>query len=139
MKLSEVAKEVIRLAEAKREYWDTELPKRHPDYPIVRDGEDSGPPPPEEAQLNKLLTSLPDDTIYKLILVMDIGRGFIGTQNLAEQFEQVKEDFAQPEEAVSLMMENVPLADELTDGLAKLRECGVDVDKLRFKVAKPRK
>ena len=48
MKLSETVKEVIALAEVIRNYWDTELPKRHPDYPFVHPGEDSGPPPPEE-------------------------------------------------------------------------------------------
>jgi len=55
MKLSETANEVIAFAEAVRNYWDTELPKRHPDYPFVHPGEDSGPPPPEEKKLQEAL------------------------------------------------------------------------------------
>ncbi len=51
MKLSETVSEVIALAEAIRNYWDAELPKRHPDYPFVHPGEDDGPPPPEEQKL----------------------------------------------------------------------------------------
>src|SRR5438094_974080 len=61
MKLSEVAEQVIRLGRAANDYWETELPKRHPDYPLVRPGEDSGPPPPEEAELRTLLNKLPED------------------------------------------------------------------------------
>ena len=139
VKLSEVVKEVIRLAQATREYWDTELPKRHPDYPLVHSGEDSGPPPPQEVQLQKLLTELPEDMIYKLILIMYLGRGDFSTRDLAGHFEQMKETFAKPEWAVSQMMEKAPLADYLAQGLDELSKNRVDVDKLLPKRAKPRK
>jgi hypothetical protein len=33
MKLSEAVREVIRLGDASRAYWDRELPKHHPHYP----------------------------------------------------------------------------------------------------------
>jgi hypothetical protein len=139
MKLSDVAQEVIRLAQARREYWDAELPKRHPDYPVIRRGEDSGPPPPQEAQLQKLLTGLPEDMIYKLILIMHLGRGDFGARDLAGGFEQMKATFPKPEWAVSQMMEKVLLADYLSEGLAKLGQAKVDVDHLRLKPAKTRK
>jgi hypothetical protein len=55
MMFSQTAAEVIGLATAIRGYWNTELPKRHPNYPVVSLGEDSGPPPPpEEARLRGL-------------------------------------------------------------------------------------
>ena len=72
MKLSETVSEVIALAEAIRNYWDAELPKRHPDYPFVHPGEDDGPPPPEEQKLKDLLASLPEDVIYKLALITSL-------------------------------------------------------------------
>ena len=43
MRLSEVVREVIRLGDASRAYWDRELPKHHPHYPVIRAGEDSAP------------------------------------------------------------------------------------------------
>jgi hypothetical protein len=63
MTLSDVIQEVIALSEAAQAYWDTELPKRHSEYPIVRPGEDSGPPPEEENKLRLLLTGLPTDEV----------------------------------------------------------------------------
>ena len=86
MKLSETAATVIDLATAIRDYWNTELPKRHRNYPVVSAGEDSGPPPPEEAKLRSFLEKLPDEEIYKLILLMYVGRGDFGTDDLAMHY-----------------------------------------------------
>src|SRR5947209_17797467 len=108
MKLSETAKEVIALAEAIRNYWDAELPKRHPHYPFVHPGEDSGPPPPEEKRLRDLLASLPDDDVYKLALIMHLGRGDFGTEDLVGNFEALKETFGKPELAASQMVAKAP-------------------------------
>jgi len=138
MKLSEVAQEVIRLARARREYWDAELPKRHPDYPLVHPGEDSGPPPPEEVRLRELLMRLPDDMIYKLIMIMYGGRDGFNAPELASSFEEMKRDFPRPEWAVSQMMGKALLDYYLTEGLAKLRENKIDADKL-LRPAKSRK
>ena len=44
MTRTEALKELIRLGERSRAYWDKELPKRHPKWPLVQTGEDSGPP-----------------------------------------------------------------------------------------------
>jgi hypothetical protein len=63
MKLAETTEEVIALAQAVRDYWNAELPRRHPNYPIINPGEDSGPPPPEEKKLRNLLARLPEDVI----------------------------------------------------------------------------
>lgn len=132
MKLSETAKEVITLAAAIRNYWDTELPKRHPNYPVVSPGEDSGPPPPEKKKLRDLLASLPEDVIYTLVLLMYLGRGDFGTDDLAKHYETVKQKFAKPDWAASQLMGKAPLADYLSDGMAELKKSGIDVDDLTF-------
>jgi hypothetical protein len=132
MKLSETAKEVIALADAIRNYWDTELPKRHPDYPLVHPGEDSGSPPLEEKKLKELLENLPEEMLYKLILIMYLAWGDIGTEDLAGQYEALKERFGKPEWAVSQMRGKASLADDLTDGLAELTRNGIDVDTMTF-------
>ena len=75
MRLSEVVREVIRLGDASRAYWDRELPKHHPHYPVIRAGEDSAPPSPEDAQIQALLKSLPENQLYALLLLTYVGRG----------------------------------------------------------------
>ncbi len=139
MKLSEIAREVIGLADAIRHYWDKELPKRHPDYPIVHPGEESGPPPPEEKKLQDLLASLPEDAIYQLLLLTYLGRGDFSSRDLAAQFESLKRAFGKPEWAVSQMLEKPPLADYLSEGLEELKKQNVDVDKMLPRPARSRK
>ncbi len=73
MTFSDVVKEVIAFSEAVQVHGDTELPKRHPVYPQVRPGEDSGPPPLEEEKLPQLLTDLPPDEVYRLALITSLG------------------------------------------------------------------
>lgn len=132
MKLSEAANEVIALAETIRNYWDTELPKRHPDYPFIHPGEDSGSPPPEEQKLKDLLARLPEDTVYKLALIMYLGRGDFGAADLAGRYEGLKKTFGKPDWIASQMMGKASLADYLLDGLDELKKSGIDVDHLSF-------
>ncbi len=139
MKLSEAAATVIALARAIRAYWEAELPKRHPDYPVMHRDEDSGPPPPENAKLKEFLASLPPEMVYQLVLVMYLGRGDFETADLAEHFEQIKTTLGKPEWAISQMMGKAPLADYLTDGLDKLKRSRINADKLFTKASKMRK
>ena len=138
MKFSETAAKVISLATVIRDYWNTELPKRHPGYPVVSPGEDSGPSPPEEAELKRFLEKLPDDAIYKLVLLMYLGRGDFGTDELALHYETLKQRFQKRERAISQMEGKAPLADYLGDGMAELRKKGIDLDELMFASASTR-
>ncbi len=131
MKFSETLDAVIALAETIRDYWNVELPKRHPDYPWVHPGEDSGPPPPEEKILTDLLLGLPEEDIYKIALVKCVAQGRFATDDLTGHYEELKEMFGEPEEAVTLLA-NAALADYLTDGLAELKNDRIDVDQLAF-------
>jgi hypothetical protein len=131
MDFSKVVEEVISLSEEIQAYWDTELPKRHRDYPIVHPGEDSGPPPPAEKRLRDLLASLPNDAIYTLALIMYVGRGDFGTDDLARHYKEVKKMFGGSATTASRrMMEKASLAYYLRDGLAELKKSGIDVHHL---------
>lgn len=132
MKLSETIKKVIALAETTRDYWDTELPKRHPNYPLVNPGEDSPPPPPEEKKLKHLLQRLPEEDVYKVALIMHLGRGDFGTNDLAGNYEELKKSYVTPDWAADRMVRKADLADYLLDGLAELEKNGMDVDHLSF-------
>src|SRR5438552_19197997 len=93
MKLSEAVANVIGLAKVIREYWETELPKRHPDYPFVNPGEAAVPPPLAEKKLANLFASLPADTVYQIGLVMSLGRGDFDVNELADYYKTLKDNF----------------------------------------------
>jgi hypothetical protein len=139
MNLSEAANRVIDLAHKVREYYAAELPKRHPRYPLVDPDEESAPPPPEEKQLRAFLASLPEDLLNQLLLLMYLGRGDFGVDDLAGYYESLKGTFDGPEHAVAQMMDKAPLADYLSDGLEELRKHKINVNKMPLKKVEARK
>jgi hypothetical protein len=132
MKLSEVVRQVIRLGDASRAYWDRELPKRHPDYPLIRAGEDSGPPPPEDAQIEALLKGLPEDQLYGLIVLMYVGRGDFSADHLLPAYQTMKETFPSKDLAIAQMTGKRTLAEYLTDALEQIEKRHIDLDRLTF-------
>jgi Protein of unknown function (DUF3775) len=135
MKLSETANEVMALANAIQEYWNTELPKRHPNYPLVRPGDEDGPPPPQQKELEHLLASLPEDVLYQLAFLVYLGKGYFVAKDLASHYEEVKQRVGTPEEAVSELADTASLGDSLEFGLEKLKRQSIDVDHLTFALA----
>jgi len=132
MKLSEAVREVIRLGDASRAYWDRELPKHHPHYPVIRAGEDSAPPPPEDTQIQALLKSLPEDQLYALILLMYVGRGDFSAHHLLPAYETMKETFPSKDLAIAQMTEKKALAEYLTDAMEEIQKRHIDLDNLKF-------
>jgi hypothetical protein len=135
MKLSEAVREIIRLGDASRAYWDRELRRHHPHYPKIRAGEDSGPPPPEDAQIQALLNSLPEDQVYALILLMYVGRGDFSADHLLAAYQTMKETFPTKDLAVAQMTEMRTLVEYLTDALEELQKRNIDLDRLKFATA----
>jgi hypothetical protein len=132
MKFSEAVREIIRLGDASRAYWDRELPKHHPHYPKIRAGEDSGPPPPEDAQIQALLESLPEDQLYALILLMYVGSGDFSADHLLPAYQTMKEMFPSKDLAIAQMTENWTLAEYLTDAMEEIQKRNIDLDSLKF-------
>jgi hypothetical protein len=140
MNLSEAANRVIDLGRKVREYYDTELPKRYPNYPVADHEEESVPPPPEEKELRDFLSSLSDELLYQLILLMYLGRGDVGTEDLEGYYQSLKDTVGNREQTASrMMLFKVILADELSDGLEELRKHNINVDKMPLKRVKARK
>src|SRR5260370_1023870 len=132
MKLSEVVREVIRLGDASRAYWDRELPKHHPHYPVIRAGEDSALPPPEDGQIQALLKSLPEDQLYVLILLMYVGRGDFSADDLLAAYQTMKETFPSKDLAIAQMTGMKALAEYLTDAMEEIQKRHIDLDSLKF-------
>jgi len=140
MKLSESTNRVIDLGRKVREYYDAELPKRYPNYPLVGAEDVTAPPPPEEKEMSDFLATLPEDMIYQLRLIMLLGRGEFGTDDLAAYYEDFKGTYGDPEHVASQMMsDKAIIAGELSDGLVELRKHEISLDKLPLKKVKVRK
>jgi hypothetical protein len=132
MKLSEVVREVIRLGDASRSYWDRELPKRHPHYPVIRAGEVSPPPPPEDAQILALLKGLPEDQLYALVILSYIGRGDFRADRLQPEYQTVREVLPSRDLAIAHLTGTNTLAEYLTDAMEEVQTRHIDLDNLRF-------
>lgn len=129
MPFSKTVARVIELAAAIRDYWDAELPKRHPKYPLVEPGADDGPPPPEEAELHDLLRSLPVEEVYKLLALLDVGRQVCPAPAFDDQRRTIAEQRDDPDWAISSLVGNAALAEDLADGLNELERSGIGIDR----------
>ena len=139
MKLSSAAQRVIELAQKTRAYYEAELPKHHPKYPLVSVLEEEPPAPPEKQQLKQFLASLSDEMVYQLLLIMCLGRGDFEANDLAASYEALKSTFGKAEWAVAQMMEKAPLAEYLSDGLEQLTQHQINVDHLALRKPRTRK
>lgn len=144
MKVSEAANRVIDLSCRIREYYETELPKRFPNYPLLDREEDldieEQMAPPEKQELRDFLETLSEETLFQLMLIRHLGRGEFGVENLAEDYEKLKKKLENVEYAIFRMMVfNATIGGELRDGLDQLRKHNIDVDKLPLKKVRTRK
>ncbi len=139
MKLSEVAKRVIDLAGKVYDYYTAELPKFYKNYPLVNPGETDPPPPAEKKELEQFLRTLPEDTIYQLQLLANLGSGMVFLDEMTAAYEELKSSPANWEWAVSELLDRATLAGDLSDGLDELKQHDINVDKLPLKRSRSRK
>lgn len=135
MKLSEVADKVIRLGEMSRAYWESELPKRHPYYPIIHAGEDLVSVSPEDTRIRELLKRLPDEQLYALVLLTYVGRGDYAADNLLTAYQSLKETFPSRDLAIAQLTGTETLAEYLTDAMDEVGKHGIDLNSLVFEGA----
>ena len=130
MTAMEAVEKALPLARAIQTYWDVELPKRHPRYPYMESPDaDDGPPPPETQELRELLESLSDETLYKVGLVMFLGRRSIRPENLAAGHQELVEEYER-DFLSEWILSDYHLAEYLEDALEMLTARGVDLDRL---------
>jgi hypothetical protein len=127
MKLSEDLTRIISLAKSIRMYWEEERPKRHPNYPLICLNEDFGPPPEEKQQLRRLLESFTAAELYLLTLLMYVGRGDMGVDDLLDDYESMSDSFSKPQWAVDQLLSKSSLDIYLTTGMARLSEAQIDL------------
>jgi hypothetical protein len=132
MKRTELVKELIRLGDGSRAYWDRELPKRHPKWPMVQSGEESGPPPPEEAEIQRLLNTLPENDLLLLCLLMYVGRGDFDVDHLRQAFRSVRNRYPNRESAIDQILGKRALSEYLTDAWDEVTRHHIDIDSPSF-------
>jgi len=135
MTRTEAIKELIRLGERSRAYWDRELPKRHPKWPLIQKGESSGPSPPEDAEIQKLLTSLPEEDLFLLCLLMYVGRGDFDIDHLRPAYQRMREAFSSRELAIDQMVGKPALSEYLADAWDEVQKHHINLDSPSFVTA----
>jgi len=135
MTIEMAVSKALALAEVIRDYWEIELPKRHPRYPFVDPDADSGPPPLEEKKLRQFLARLRLDTLYKFALVMYLGRGDLDTHDLQGKYQELRKDFGSPSSLISFIMDQASLADYLEWGMEILKTQQIALDNMDLSTA----
>ena len=132
MTRTEALKELMRLGVRSRAYWERELPKRHPKWPLVQAGEDSGPPPPEDAEIRNVLESLPDEDLFLLCLLMYVGRGDFDLDHLKAAYRRTRDTLPGRELAIDQMLGQPALSEYLTEAWDEVQKRHIDLDSLSF-------
>lgn len=103
----------------------TESSKRHSNPPGFLDDR----PPPENQRIRELLGGLSAATIFMLTLIMYLGRGDFGTEDLLDRYVEVGDTFKKPTWAVEQMLWKMPqLPRYMARGLQQLSDAGIDAD-----------
>jgi hypothetical protein len=123
----------IALAQKVCDYYEEEMPKYRPNYPLEGPDDEEPPPPPEEAKLRTLLEGLPMETLEQLNLLMNLGRWTVTVDDLASHYEDWKGTFGTPGEAVAWLIGEASLASYLENALDELRKHKINIDKLPLK------
>lgn len=131
MKMSDVVRRVSDLGVAMDDYWNDGVRKHLPTYPIIPPGVAEPPPPPEEVELTRLLTSLPETDLYTLLALVRLGQGRFPVAEFVTQRTALAQEFS-PADAVEWLVRGAYLAADLDDAVAALRARQVDVDALQL-------
>ena len=130
MSFLDMVNQVIDLSQQINHYYDDEMPKFHSDYPLIQINEVGPPPPPSEMALKKLVMSLPDHSIYQLMMIMYLGRGDFSVDDRDERVIQLQKTFPARKQAITQIISKGPLAKYLIAGLATLTRYGIDPEPL---------
>jgi len=127
MKFSDILQQAISLARAAYQARMTEGPED--DSPIVHSGSDSSSLTAEERRLREFLDAQSAPVVYMLTTIMYLGRGDFDVNELPDQYADISETFGGPKWAARRMLQTLPLPDYLEEGLKKLADARLDVDK----------
>jgi hypothetical protein len=121
MSLATAIQRVTELADAIDDYWWKGVRKTHPNYPLIYPGDTEAPPPPEVEELRLYLTALPDDELFALVGIVQVGR----LKCKPTEYAAVGRGFGRVE-AVEWLVDSSFLGADIDDGLNRLGRAGID-------------
>ncbi len=130
MKFSEVVERVVNLSATINAYWDTELHKLHPRYPLIDDPDIPDPPPPPQAEeMRQLLRARPAEEVRKLMAIYRLGVGYFRPG----EFPGPARPDGLPEPTTDGIIDELAsgdLSEFLLVGVHELRATGIDLNAL---------
>jgi hypothetical protein len=99
---------------------------------VIHPREKPVPPPPEDAQIEALLGTLPEEQLYALALLTYVGRGDYTGDDLTAAYQTAREILPRRELAIAQIIEQKTLADYLADVMEELQKRHVDLDNLKL-------
>lgn len=130
MQLSHAVNKVIDLAHIVREHYAMKFPKGQKSASSVAVAKENIPAPPEENELREFLSGLAPEMIFRIMLIMCLGRGDFAATNLVGFYQTTLRSWGTPQAAIEQIMEKSWLPAYLVDGLEELRIHLFDVDNL---------
>lgn len=135
MTFTQLLNRVAELSDRRAEKWAAETRAALPDYPFVRPGDVEPEPPAEEAELKALLSSLPDETLYAVAMVLWVGTWGFPVDDLPALKEKIKDRFGERESAIRRLISIAGMSLEMADGIERFRRGGHEVENLIHPVA----
>jgi len=132
MTRTEALHELIRLGKQYRDYWNRALPLRHPKWPLIQTGENSGPSPEDEAEIQAFLASLDEEDLYLLCLLMHVGRGDYDIDQLWPAYQKLRDAFPSRDVAMDQLLGKPELSEYLTEAWEEVQQRHIDLDHLSF-------
>jgi len=127
-RLSSPLDRAITLASDAMKYWEEELSKAHPLFPLTGPEDKEVPAPKEEVELKKLLKSLPAEDVFKLVTLMYLGRGDFDVPDLPGQVAELKTTFESADLAIDQMTEKMQLGEYLAEARSCLNDARVSLE-----------
>jgi hypothetical protein len=99
---------------------------------VILAEERSAPPPPEDARIQALLNSLPEEQVYAVALLTYVGRGDFSVDRLVPAYRTIKEILPNKELAIDQITGQKALGEYLADAMAEVQKRHINLDSLTF-------
>lgn len=126
MMFDDLLARVIAYAHEIRAAMEKQGRERLRSYPLVYSDEDPGPPPPQQAELEKLLAAQPMERLCALHALERVGRRIMfKAEDLPTLHEEARAELEHAHDAPILLAASTMLGIHIEDAMEKLAEIGL--------------
>ena len=127
MTFSEVVARVTELSAAINAYWDAELRKLHPRYPIVNPDIPDPPPPPQAEELRRFLRARPAGEVHKLLALSAAGE-YLSAPEFIRRLGDYNTNPPDVNDGIEELVGMPALEEYLPEGVRRLTVAGIKLD-----------